>query len=157
MADDGSKKQASSAVAWVAPRRVRWTLLFHVVFFLFLSGAEFLFPEYACRELLAAPLTNAGITPDDMCFELESNPVGSLVFYGLRKYHFLWFAATATFWALSDLLPSPVLRVVLLMQGLNFAMDDAWAATHLFWTTGPQVLVPQALLILWDFFVAFSI
>ncbi|KAH3767586.1 hypothetical protein Pelo_544 [Pelomyxa schiedti] len=134
-------------------RIVRWTLLMHVVFFLILGASEFLAPRYACVKGLADPLVKVGMTPEEMCDGIDRNPVSVLIFFGLRKYHVLWFLFNIISWWHVNVLPQTMLASVFFLQALNYFMDDTWAAIHITWTAGPYILIPQALIVFWDLYV----
>ena len=113
---------------------------------------ELLHPGRACREGLAGPLTAAGASPAAMCTSIEGNPAAQLIFFGLAKYHLLFALIAAFTLARGD---TALRRVVLGLNALNFAADDAWAAMHLKWiSAGPFVLLPQAALVAWLLWLA---
>ena len=134
-------------------RTATYTLQFHVVFYALLGIAELIYPWTACPHGLAGPLTRAGRSPHDLCTELEANPAANLIMYGLAKYHIL-FSVISTWALLQDGIAQ---RYVLGLNAINFAADDSWAAAHLHWIGGgPLVLIPQALLVAWDAYLAMS-
>ena len=128
-------------------RSKTYTLFFLVGFYGLLGGLELLAPQTACQNGLAGPLTAAGSTPKEMCSPLHTSPAGQLVLFGLGKYHALFSVIAAH--ALLIGTPGHI-RAVLLLNAINFAMDDAWAAVHVGWIKeGPVVLIPQAALVAW--------
>lgn len=149
-------------------KAVNITLAAHAIFFLLLSCGELFFSEAACEQGLAGPLTTAGPPAARMCQGIHSNPVGTLIYFGLAKYHLL-FCVISTFGFLcatgyiaafvpptvaagSASTPQGVLcGAVLVLLGLNFAMDDSWAALHISWIGHNYwVLLPQALVATWN-------
>ena len=131
------------------------TLAFLVCFYALLGGLELLAPGRACREGLAGPLTAAGATPDAMCADIERNPAAQLILFGLGKYHVLFSVIAAVALARGD---AATRHAVLLLNAINFACDDSWAAMHLRWIgAGPAVLIPQALLAAWLAYLALGL
>ena len=146
----------AAILAMPTTARAIWrTLLFHVVFFAALGSTELFFPDVACRDGLAGPLTLAGLPVDRMCVDLLASPAGQLVLFGLAKYHLLFglISSVAAFGFARQPAASrlTVQRGVLLLHALNFAADVAWASRHLHWIgAGPAALVPQLLLVVWN-------
>ena len=137
------------------------TLALHTLFFTGLSGVELLAPSTACVDGLAGPLVSAGAPPQDMCRDIDSNPAAQLIFFGLTKYHLLFGCISAFAWlkcAAHPVLATTVRGAVLVVLGVNFAFDDAWAALHLSWLGGNALLLlPQALVAAWDIFLGWRV
>lgn len=132
-----------------------YTLAFLCLFYALLGGMELVAPLRACIDGLAGPLTGTGSSPEAMCAPLRDSPAGQLVIFGLGKYHALFSVIALHALVQGD---NSQRQIVLALNAINFALDDAWAAVHLHWiNAGPLVLLPQAALVVWLVWLATSL
>ena len=106
-------------------------------------------------EGLIGPMKKLPKTAVQVIDEVDGNIAFKMVFFGLKKYHLLFAVSCFIIWFLEP--SAEVMQYTLLILGINFMLDDMWAATYSPYLQSIVVLIPQFLFATFDislFFVA---
>lgn len=124
-----------------------WTIFGHFIFFTLMSFYEFVAPRKAADGLIQ-PMKKLPQSSEQIINEIDGNIAFKLVFFGLKKYHLLFGVSCFIIWFTDP--STEAQQYALLILGINFLMDDIWAATYSPYLQNIGILVPQWLFATYD-------